>query len=100
MMKVQQQSLVINSSFSNRRISTNSTAQFRGANYREILPEIVTQEHSWISVINPRNQLSLLQACDDCGIVKSENSMIKNCRATPGLAIISGAVDISEQTVM
>ena len=72
----------------------------KGNRYRRLLPEIVTQEHSWISVIDPRNQRSLLQACDDCGIVKSENSIIKNCRATPGKAMVSSSIGMPVQRLM
>jgi len=35
---------------------------------------------------------SLLKACDDCGVVKSENSVIRNCKAELGTALISSSL--------
>jgi len=49
------------------------------------------REHLWVTVIDPTNQRSLLQACDDCGVVKSENSVIRNCKADFGVALISNS---------
>ena len=46
--------------------------------------------HQWITVVNPTNRRLLLQACDDCGVVKSENSVQKMCRAEKGRALVSG----------
>ena len=74
--------------------------QFSGMTYGGLLPEIVLQEHSWVTVINPRNNRTILQACDDCGVVKSENSIVKNCRATPGQAVISNYLELSKTTLM
>ena len=45
--------------------------------------------HHWVTVINPTNHRLLLQACDDCGVVKSENTVIRSCRADRGLGLIS-----------
>jgi len=56
--------------------------------------QIPTQEHVWVKVVDPRNKRSLLQACDDCGIVKSENSIARNCRAEPGQGMISAAKEL------
>ena len=50
------------------------------------------REHVWVNVIDPINQRSILQACDDCGVVKSENSVIRNCRADYGTALISSLI--------
>lgn len=100
MMKMQHPSLSKKGLFHNRQVRANLVGQFSGMSHGQMAPEIVTQEHSWISVINPRNQRSLLQACDDCGIVKSENSILKNCTAIPGQAMISSAVVTSIQRVM
>jgi len=48
--------------------------------------------HQWVSVVNPYNRRSLLQACDDCGVVKSENSVIKRCTANKNQGLISRAL--------
>lgn len=53
--------------------------------------------HQWVTVVNPYNRRSLLQACDDCGVVKSENSMIKRCTAGKGVGIISRAMQACTQ---
>jgi len=55
---------------------------------------IAIRKHAWVTVINPHNQRSLLQACDDCGVVKSENSLSRNCLAPRGQGIISGSLHI------
>lgn len=97
MMKFQLQSVsnkesaLNNDLFQNGRIKAGAVGQFSGMAYRQMMPEIITQEHYWVGVLNPRNQRSLLEACDDCGIVKSENSITRNCRATPGQSLISSA---------
>jgi len=49
----------------------------------------IARKHAWVTVVNPVNQRLLLQACDDCGVVKSENSIIRSCKAEKGLALIS-----------
>ncbi len=51
--------------------------------------------HSWVTVIDPRNHRSLLQACDDCGVVKSENSVIRNCGAASGQALLSDSLSVA-----
>ena len=48
-------------------------------------------EHGWITVVDPTKQRSLLQACDHCGVVKSENSVVKECTGTIGANLISSA---------
>lgn len=48
-------------------------------------------QHGWITVVDPTNQRSLLQACDHCGVVKSENSVIKACSGVAGSGLISNA---------
>jgi len=50
------------------------------------------KKHSWVTVVNPINHRSLLQACDGCGVVKSENSIIRNCKASSNHGLISGAL--------
>jgi hypothetical protein len=77
--------------FQNGRVKINVVGRFSGMAYRAMMPELITQEHNWVGVVNPRNQRSLLEACDDCGIVKSENSISRNCRAAPGQSVITGA---------
>lgn len=49
------------------------------------------RQHGWITVIDPTNQRSLLQACDHCGVVKSENSVVKACSGVAGSELISSA---------
>lgn len=46
-------------------------------------------KHQWITVVNPTNHRTLLQACDHCGVVKSENSVMRRCKASSGQALIS-----------
>ena len=56
-----------------------------------------SSKHNWITVVNPTNQRKLLQACDDCGVVKSENSIIRRCRAIKGQAMISQLMYVNLQ---
>ena len=49
------------------------------------------RRHRWVTVVDPTNQRSLLQACDDCGVVKSESSVIRRCKADYGVALISSS---------
>jgi len=56
-------------------------------------------QHTWVTVVNPSNKRLLLQACDDCGVVKSENSVVKPCRAQKGQALISAALRATFQLV-
>ena len=53
------------------------------------------QTHQWVTVVNPLNQQSLLQACDNCGVVKSENSVVRACTAPMGQGLISAALTVS-----
>lgn len=48
--------------------------------------------HKWVTVVNPYSKMSLLQACDDCGVVKSQNSISKRCKANKGVGLISSAL--------
>ena len=48
--------------------------------------------HQWITVVNPTNHSLLLQACDNCGVVKSENSVIRRCAMPQGQQLISAAM--------
>ena len=50
------------------------------------------QEHKWVTVINPTNRRVLLQACDNCGVVKSENTVIQDCSQPHARHLISGAI--------
>ena len=56
-------------------------------------------DHVWITVVNPTNQRKLLQACDNCGIVKSENSIIRSCKAAKNSGLISSAMSNSRAEV-
>jgi len=49
-------------------------------------------KHKWVTVINPLNHQTLLQACDCCGVVKSENSIVRACKAESGARLISGSM--------
>lgn len=51
--------------------------------------------HVWVTVVNPINHRMLLQACDGCGVVKSENTIVRNCKAVKGTALISGSMESS-----
>lgn len=53
--------------------------------------------HSWVTVIDPRNDRLLLQACDDCGVVKSENSVVRKCRSVSGRGLLTGEMSIATQ---
>lgn len=55
------------------------------------------RQHLWVTVEDPTNRRSLLQACDDCGVVKSENSVIRNCKADFGAALITGSIVVNTQ---
>lgn len=53
--------------------------------------------HAWITVTDPNNRRSLLDACDDCGVVKSENSILRRCEASSGTGVISSALEYNAQ---
>ena len=57
-------------------------------------------KHSWVTVVNPTNHRMLLQACDNCGVVKSENSVMRRCRAPKGQALVSGSMAAAHQSVI
>ena len=61
------------------------------------LPSKSARTHSWVTVIDPRNERLLLQACDDCGVVKSENSVVRKCRSASGRALLTGEMSIATQ---
>lgn len=58
------------------------------SNNQRYYPAAVNQ-HTWVTVRNPMNESALLQACDHCGVVKTQNTAIKNCSADPGHFILS-----------
>lgn len=66
---------------------------------KTVLSSVLETEHSWVTVVNPTNHRLLLQACDDCGVVKSENSVLRVCRATKGQSIVSGRMADAQQLV-
>ena len=56
-------------------------------------------KHCWVTVVNPTNHRVLLQACDNCGVVKSENSVMRHCHAAKGQALVSGAMTADHRNV-
>lgn len=72
----------------------------RVMSHRRLVPEVITNAHQWVSVLDPRNYQTLLQACDDCGIVKSESSMARNCRGERGQGVISKSQKESKLPLM
>ena len=56
-------------------------------------------DHNWITVINPTNHRLLLQACDHCGVVKSENSILKACRAPKHQQLVSNLMSLDAKMV-
>lgn len=58
------------------------------------------QKHAWVTVVNPMNHRSLLQACDNCGVVKSENSVVKRCKASRHKGLISNAMMASQRVAV
>jgi len=54
------------------------------------------KEHVWITVVNPINQRTLLQACDSCGVVKSENSIVRSCKSIKNKKLISSSLNGSK----
>jgi len=59
------------------------------SNSRDLIQRGEKREHQWVTVINPTNSQLLLQACDNCGVVKSENSVARSCRQPNNQHIIS-----------
>ena len=55
----------------------------------------VASKHQWVTVVNPINHRALLQACDSCGVVKSENTIVRSCKTLPRLGLISNAIEAS-----
>ena len=47
------------------------------------------KEHRWITVNHPTRHTAVLQACDRCGVVKSENSVLKSCTGDANARLIS-----------
>lgn len=52
----------------------------------------VRREHDWVTVVNPTNRRMLLQACDNCGVVKSENTVIQACQQPAGQRLITATL--------
>lgn len=50
------------------------------------------KKHIWVTVVNPINHRSLLQACDGCGVVKSENSITRRCQSVSNRGLITNAM--------
>ena len=51
--------------------------------------------HQWVTVINPTNNRLLLQACDNCGVVKSENSVIRSCQQPQHQQLLSNLKNVN-----
>ncbi len=58
---------------------------------------LILHHHLWVTVPNPVNRRMLLQACDNCGVVKSPNTVRKNCSAEPKQNIITKALHAIER---
>ncbi len=56
------------------------------------LNDPLVNAHQWVTVPNPHRQRALLHACDNCGVVRSENTQMKNCGAEQGQGIITKAL--------
>ena len=52
----------------------------------------VKRPHEWVTVVNPTNRRMLLQACDKCGVVKSENTVMQGCRQPSGGGLITNSL--------
>ena len=63
-------------------------------------PVLSAGQHAWVTVVNPTNHRMLLQACDHCGVVKSENSVIRRCRAPASQSLVLGALSYGQQAVI
>lgn len=50
------------------------------------------RDHNWVTVVNPTNRRMLLQACDNCGVVKSENTVVRACSEGTDRHLISGSM--------
>ena len=48
-----------------------------------------TNEHAWITVVNPLNKSAVISACDHCGIVKSPDALASECSADAPSFLIS-----------
>lgn len=48
-------------------------------------------QHRWVTVVNPLNKRALLQACDKCGVVNSENTMQNECSMPDSSCVITSA---------
>ena len=56
--------------------------------YKAKALNIGQQKHRWVTVKDPSNFKTVVQACDCCGVVKSENSIVKACKGEPGASLI------------
>ena len=60
--------------------------------YRFNRNDAIVHRHQWVTVLNPANQRALLQACDNCGVVRSENTHLQVCQAKPHQNLITSAL--------
>ena len=79
--------------------SDSNEAVFSQSGDMSMLENSFASEHQWVTVVNPTNHRLLLQACDDCGVVKSENSILRTCRASKGQGLVSRCVSTEVQLV-
>jgi len=75
-------------------------AKNKQLNANQATTNSVARKHAWVTVVNPMNHQTLLQACDQCGVVKSENSIIRSCKAPSGQALISSSMASSQKIAM
>lgn len=64
----------------------------RGLSRLPQLKSLVVQPHNWVAVPDPYKKRALLHACDNCGVVKSENTSMKNCTARLDQRMITDAL--------
>ncbi|NND80941.1 MAG: hypothetical protein HKN50_00800 [Gammaproteobacteria bacterium] len=79
-----------------RKFDVTASRSSISASSRDQLDEA---QHDWVTVVNPTNQQVLLQACDHCGVVKSENSVMRRCRAPQDQSLVLSALSKSYQAV-
>ncbi len=58
------------------------------------LRAVAQNRHQWVTVLNPIERRELLRACDNCGVVKSQNTMRKACAVKTPQRLISGSLRV------
>lgn len=59
---------------------------------RSKMADMLVQGHQWVTVPNPIKRRALLEACDNCGVVRSANTMLQYCKADADQKIITTAL--------